>query len=172
MTFRLKAFSEANMNSPAIYLDTDMLVLRPIYPHELVGSARAALCRREFHCDQEFNTSFGGLDLSEYSGMTLEEVYPYIACATVTKSHEFWNECKIILSKLDAKFHKWYGDQEAIKRAQQNNATHYLELPESRYACLPDFPEKAREASILHFKGQSRKAAMLTWAKHLGLVEP
>jgi hypothetical protein len=42
-------------------------------------------------------------------------VYPYLACATVSNTSEFWNQLVEVLSKLETKFKQWYGDQEAMK---------------------------------------------------------
>jgi len=48
MTFRLQAFSELNLTAPAIYLDTDMLVVAPLDVKDLLGGNDVALCQREF----------------------------------------------------------------------------------------------------------------------------
>ena len=55
------------------------------------------------------------MDLSEYFNMKIIDVYPILACFTITKSNVFWIKCFENLLQIDQKFHKWYGDQEAIK---------------------------------------------------------
>lgn len=170
MTFRLKAFAEVGLNYPAMYLDTDMLVQMPIDPFDLLGGAEAAFCRREFYRDLAFNTSFAGLDLSEYRGMTLDQVYPYIACSSITPSCEYWSHSHEVLLALDRKYHMWYGDQEAICKINRIERVKYVDLPESDFGCLPEFCVQAEAATIVHFKGPSRKMKMSAWAMKLGLL--
>ena len=38
MSYRLKAFSDIKLEKPALYLDTDMLVLKKISPDEIIGN--------------------------------------------------------------------------------------------------------------------------------------
>jgi hypothetical protein len=159
MTFRLECFSNLRRRTPAIYLDTDMLVLNDLSAI-LVNTTQVGLCRREFGRAGMFNINFNGLDLSEYSGMTLDEVYPFIACCTLTPSFEFWSRALTTLKNLDPKFHYWYGDQEAIKivAGQMSDADKLL-LPESVYGCLPEYIQNT-QPKIIHFKGPSRKKLM------------
>jgi hypothetical protein len=159
MTFRLKCFSELKLNIPAIYLDTDMLVVKDLNDL-IINCGKIGLCRRDFNRNALFNTNFNGMNLSEYSGMTLDEVYPYIACCTLTPSFEFWSEASSALDKLDRKYHFWYGDQEAIRKVAKNiKSEDMIYLPESIYGCLPEHVMKF-DPKIIHFKGAARKSLM------------
>lgn len=160
MTFRLQAFADLRLREPAIYLDTDMLVLGKIEPDRLLENHEVACCERSFGRDGLINTSFKGMDLSEYTGKTLGEIYPVLACFTITKSSIFWETCFEYLLALDKKFHWWYGDQEAMRDVVKNKVFATCRLPESHVACLPEFATNDKPPICLHFKGPQRKAHM------------
>ena len=159
MTFRLEAFSALGLQEPAIYLDTDMLVLAELKPHDILGEADVACCERSFGRDALLNTSFRGMNLSEYENKTLGEVYPILAAFTVTRTFEFWAVCSERLLALDDKFHYWYGDQEAMRDVARTNRFRMRLIPESMFACLPEFAQGA-SPKLLHFKGAQRKQWM------------
>ena len=56
MTSRLEAFANLELNNPAIYIDTDVLVVRPI-PIELFKEKEVFLCNRAFSNDTFINRS-------------------------------------------------------------------------------------------------------------------
>lgn len=159
MTFRLEAFSGLGLNEPAIYLDTDMLVLTELNSEDILAETDVACCERSFGRDLLINTSFRGMDLSEYKNMTLGEVYPILAAFTVTRTFDFWEACAKRLLALEDKFHFWYGDQEAMRDVARLNIFDLRLIPESVYACLPEFAQKT-SPKLLHFKGAQRKKLM------------
>jgi len=162
MTFRINAFSALHLDKPAIYLDTDMIVLSELSPEALSGGKEALLCQREFGLDLFHTGSMRDVSFPEHKGRPMAEVYPYLACATVTKDYTVWADLHNILNTLDNRFHIWYGDQEAMRlwvdRNSQNRDIGIL--PESKFACLPEEKEHLAGASILHFKGAARKSLM------------
>lgn len=160
MTFRLFAFSELKLMRPAVYLDTDMLMQRAICVEQLLNDKDAVLCSRYFGKSDYINTSYLGLDLSEYEAKTFGEIYPFVACFTITKSYIFWSRCYDVLNTLDAKFHKWYGDQEALRIVYAERIFNIGTVCESEVACLPEQSELRRKASFLHYKGKARKSLM------------
>jgi len=168
MLFRLEAFSSYNPSGLTVYVDTDMLLVQPIEENDLLGTEDVALCKRVFDFDLPFNTSFGGLDLSEYKGKSIGEVYPYIACCTVTRTNDFWKSCAESLKLIDPKFQKWYGDQEAMKNVIFRGDYKFRELPESVYACLPErFNPNGAPPKLFHFKGVARKKMLKEFAQSL-----
>jgi hypothetical protein len=154
------AFSSLRLDRPAIYLDTDMIVLLPCDPRRILGDKRVILCKRSFGKDDIFNPNFRGMNLSEYQGMSLNDVYPYIACSTVTESYREWEALASMLDALDPKFKVWYGDQEALKVYAQQFPRDVGFMPESVYGCLPEFYDTNIQRHILHFKGERRKLMM------------
>lgn len=159
MTFRLEAFSKLSLTNSAIYLDTDILVLRDIPVDKLLGDSDVALCHRSFGRDNFLNTNFKKMNLSEYKNKTLEDVYPILACFTIAKSHAFWGACLEKLYSMDEKFHFWYGDQEAMREIAKSGEFSCQYLNESEVACLPEYYKKNAEY-CLHFKGAQRKLLM------------
>jgi hypothetical protein len=112
------------------------------------------MCRREFHRDVQFNPYQRGIDFAEYAEMTIDDVYPFVACATATSNGDPWIEMYAMLDDMDKKYRKWYGDQEALREyAKKHECGH---IPESVVGCLPEFME-VHDAKIIHYKGPNRK---------------
>ena len=162
MSARLKLFSELRLNHPAIYLDTDMLLIRKVQPIKILGEREVMVCRRDFDRIALFNRKMQGEDFQEYENQPLGVVFPYVACATISRDFNFWEWCYSVLTVIDKKFSRWYGDQEAIKRVIAGLDQHrYGFLEEHLYGCLPEYAGRLRRKPlIIHFKGGFRKAAM------------
>ncbi len=154
MEYRLRIYAALGLKYPAMYLDDDMVVCSEMFPDALLGEHRALFCERSFNRDASFNVSMKGLDFSEYQGKSLYEVFPYLACTTVTKDHTVWSELLEILDHIDPKYRKWYGDQEAMKIWAKMNPVGTL--AESEYGCLPEYTEN-RNPKILHYKGDRKE---------------
>ena len=160
MNFRLEAFAALSLEGPSVYLDTDMLMFRALDPEQILGGADVAVLKRVFGADELLNTRFLGMDLSEYAGMQIGKVYPYIGCFALMRSNEFWKECERVMKALPKKFLFWYGDQEAIREVVEARRFNVKEVKESDYACLPEYIDEAAPPFIAHFKGVKRKAMM------------
>lgn len=162
MEARLKAFSDALVEVPAMYIDTDMLFQAPVNPTELLGNKDVMVCRRSFHRDALFNTKMTGFDMSEYEGDTMDEVYPYLACATITRDYRSWAGMHGLLTAvIPDKYKVWYGDQEAIKiMAQGMDQSKVGYLNEWEYACLPEFEDEIVRVGlmpkVIHYKGDRK----------------
>ena len=154
MEYRLRIYAALGLKYPAMYLDDDMIVCSEMFPDALLGEQRVLFCERSFNRDASFNASMKGLDFSEYQGKSLYEVFPYLACTTVTKDHTVWSELLEILDHIDPKYRKWYGDQEAMKIWAKMNPVGTL--AESEYGCLPEYTEN-RNPKILHYKGDRKE---------------
>ena len=60
------------------------------------------------------------------------------------------------MEALPAKFHYWYGDQEAIRNIVNSGRYQVTDLPESLYACLPEYETPAVAPVISHYKGMRK----------------
>ena len=153
MTSRLKAFSELRLGEPALYIDTDMLFVDQVNVRELLGDNEIVMCRREFAKDGIFNVEQRGMRFDEHKDKTIDEVYPYIGCATATRDGDVWKRLYGMLDGMDKKYRRWYGDQEALREYAKANKIG--EMPESVIGCLPEYKE--HQAKIVHYKGPDRK---------------
>jgi len=166
MTSRLKAFSQLKLNAHAIYMDTDVLLVRPI-TLDLFLDHDVYLCLRSHDKKRVINHQIRMLDLSEYKGKSIGDIYPYLACFTYTKNYLFWVDCLETLNSLDKKFHVWYGDQEALRIINDSKKYDIGYLDESSICTLPDFSSIGDGSYSLHFKGAARKVEMIRLAEFI-----
>jgi len=173
MTFRLQAFAGLAGNEPTLFLDTDMVCARPIDPAAELDDCDVAVCLREYNNAMPLDTRAMGINLTEYEGRTLGDVYPYLACAVIAKDAAFWTACLEDLRRLPAKFHKWFGDQEAMRNVIKAGGHKVGWLRESIYACLPDMhTDPSHGPKLFHFKGPLRKQMMIDGARQAGWLDP
>lgn len=171
MTFRLSVFAQFAQTGPTFFLDTDMICLRALDAEAALDGKQVAICRRQYQTRTLINPRAMNMDLPEYAGKTLGEVYPYLACAVVTRTPAFWAACQQALTNLPEKFQVWFGDQEAMKVIVEGGAFTAAWLAESAYACLPDLETNpAADPKLLHFKGPARKGMMLEVARQRRLL--
>jgi hypothetical protein len=143
-----------------MYMDTDMIVNKPINVELLLDDHHIAACRRSFNRDAMFNIHQRGQDYSEYAGKTLDEVYPIIGCCTITASSGAWEAMAETYAALPPKFKRWYGDQEVLRDYVNSLPASWVTyLPEFEFACLPEAANVYPRPSITHYKGQ-RKALL------------
>ena len=159
MTSRIKAFAQLNLDVPALYIDTDMIFRDRVVVADILGDNAVVMCRREFQGEAMFNINQRGISFEEYADKTIDEVYPFIACATATRDAAPWQEMLGWFDDLDPKYRKWYGDQELLKlyakKKKRSRKYKCSTMPESVYGCLPEFD--VGEAKIMHYKGPARK---------------
>jgi len=162
MVSRIFAYQSFHATGPTFYLDCDMFPLMPM-PDSLLAqfSGKTILCRRSFSRESTFNHLFGGHDYSIYKDMTLDQVFPILACFTYSESSSFWKEIMAIVSGLDPAFHSWYGDQEALKKwaIGRSGSRDIGFVGEHLVACLPEYDTS--NSCFVHFKGAHRKTGYL-----------
>ena len=166
MTFRLRAFAELELLKEAIYLDTDILLLRSFNTRELIPESTVGLCRRHFYRNDLMNMQFGNLLFTEFKSKTVDDVFPYIASFTITPDYSFWRKASECLLNLEARYHYWFGDQEAIKRLRAEELIAFSDVSEAVVSCLPEFLSKVANPLAVHFKGAYRKKLMLQRMTH------
>jgi hypothetical protein len=162
MTERLRAFAELRLDKPAMYIDSDMEMIAPVNPAVILGEKEVVMCRRSFNRYATFNPQQRGLDFSEYEGKTIDQVYPYLACATFTKDWTLWARLYDTLRLfIPEKFHIWYGDQEALRVCALGiEPFRFGSIPESEIACLPEFygdtSLHGTDVRFIHYKGDRK----------------
>ena len=167
MLFRMRCFAALPTSDRAWFLDTDMLCHRPLtYLGE--GRPQAAVCLRQANGPIK-PTFYQGVDiLAQYAGKTAMEVYPYLGCATMVDDCDFWSACLTQMENLDPKFHRWFGDQEALRDVVSRGDYNVGRLPDGIYACPPE-RMNASTAMITHYKGK-RKHLMMVRAAQDGIL--
>lgn len=185
MLERVQSFANLGLRSPAVYVDTDLLWLRTFSPGMALGKQDAIFCRRSFNLNTPFNSTFADrvfsnqhqrvidktIDFHEHSGRTLGNVFPYLACFTITGSYQTWELVLQNLRNLHPKYLEWYGDQEAIRNLTEAKSIRFSLIDEKVCACLPEHLKDCTEPPLtVHFKGGKRKPAMLSAARHLKLI--
>lgn len=155
MLSRTIAWADLGLNYPAIYLDTDMIINQSIDLQSALGDEDVAMCRRSYNRHAIFNTRQKGLEFPEYDGKTLDELYPWVGCCTITRNADVWAKLTKLYLELPEKFWRWYGDQEVLREFARLNPV--VELPESIWAGLPEY---GGSPLITHYKG-NRKSLML-----------
>jgi len=167
MLFRMECFAALPVLDETWFLDTDMIVRRPL---EFIGEPTpVAVCRRDFGRDDLINPNFRGMDFREMTGQTFGQRYPYLGCATRLETQQFWIDALADMLALPPKFHNWYGDQDAIRNVVDSGRYPVGFLPERDYACLPEYEHPQAPPLISHYKGQ-RKPLMLKQAAADGLI--
>lgn len=167
MSFRINAFNKAKLLNPAIYLDTDMLVIKKININQLLGKSFALMCKRNYTLEGAFIGNQRGLTFHEYDKKPLGEVFPFVACATITKDYKFWSLLSDEILTLDSRFQKWYGDQEAMKNVyfKLKNQLNFGYLNESEFGYLPGEKMSPEPVKIIHFKGNKKELMTQTYNK-------
>jgi len=160
MTSRLNAFANCEVDGEAAYLDTDMIVVKKIDVKQLLGSSIIGMCRRSFQREHIFNYYQRDIYFNEYKNLKIDDVYPYLACFTLTQNPKIWDILHQSLLTMEEKFHRWYGDQEALKLFAYRSPADVIDLPESTYGCLPEYIDGKAGPSVIHFKGGHRKQLM------------
>jgi hypothetical protein len=156
MPSRWKAFYELNLESPAIYMDTDMVVLGSINLPALIGDRRFVFCFRSFDRMAPFDGEQRGLDFSEHHQKPLGIVYPVLACFTITKSGSEWKELYEKCASQPDKYQRWYGDQEVLREFVKSLKAHdFNYVEESKFACLPEYSVE-NSPFILHYTGDRK----------------
>jgi hypothetical protein len=167
MVARLEAYSSLGIASPTLFLDADMLVLRPfdlptLAEHEVGVTIRGKLDTVGFsEEDCRIEPAFLGKNTAQ--------VMPYLYSFVYVRSTVLFARQLNALRKLPKRFHLWYGDQITLKTeldAQKRfmvrplaihifNRTVSSTLEFERICRLPD------NICIAHFKGKNSKKAML-----------
>jgi hypothetical protein len=159
MTERLRCYAALKLETPAVYLDTDMVVRGRLNLNMILGDKKYAFCNRSFDKMTSFNGNQRGLDFSEHDGRPIGLVYPVVACFVAARtSADLWPIFDLCL-KLPDKYHRWYGDQEALREFVNTlKASEFNLVEESLIACLPEYIGSSSPL-IVHYKGARKNVA-------------
>jgi len=167
MVARLEAYAALSITAPTLFLDADMLVLRPFDLPPLAGNEVGVTTRgiRE-------TVSFTELDCAEYpefAGKITREVMPYLYSFVYVRSPILFVRQLNALRKLPKRFHRWYGDQVTLKSELDTSGRFVIQAfdinlynrtvgSRREFEAIRNAPQSV---CVAHFKGKDSKRAML-----------
>lgn len=163
MVARLEAYAGLAIKDPTLYLDADMMIVRPFDLPPLQGN-EVGVTPRSDHV--EINWQYP-IDFPEFRGKLVSDVMPYIYSFVYANSEILFVRQLTLLRKLPKRFQLWYGDQVTLKS----------ELDSGRYQVRPfnvetynrtvrsvaDYQHamtNTPDLCIAHFKGPQGKQAL------------
>ena len=161
MIARLEAYSELKVDDQVFFLDADKLVTSKI---EKINSKDSFIIFRRKKEGIKINHLYPEW-YPEFKNKTLDEMMPYLFNLIVTNSkssYDNFNKLVRIANELPRRFHRWYGDQYALKIAVDKKLIDFQEFEMQNYVDeikkIEDFTNAKK--SILHFKGIVAKTLM------------
>ena len=174
MVARLEAYAALSITAPTLFVDADMLVLRPFDLPPLAENEVGITIRGDrdtvYFSEEECAEEPG------FIGKTTAEVMPYLYSFVYVRSPVLFVRQLNALRKLPRRFHRWYGDQMTLK-SELDAPGRFVIRPFDidRYnrtvSTRQEFEEirGAPEAVCLaHFKGKESKGVMI---ESLSLLE-
>lgn len=167
MVARLEAYAALSIKAPTLFLDADMLVLRPfdlppLTEHQVgvtIRGERDTLRFSEEECASE----------PRFIGKNTAQVMPYLYSFVYVRSPVLFVRQLNALRKLPKRFHLWYGDQMTLKSEldapgrfviQPINIDIYNRTVGSRLE-FEEIRGAPEAVCVAHFKGKESKRAML-----------
>ena len=163
MVARLEAYASLAVKEPTLYLDADMMIVRPfdlppLQPNEV------GVTPRKDHV--KINWQFP-IEFPEFQEQYFDVVMPYIYSFVYANSEVLFLRQLNMLKKMSKRFQLWYGDQVTLKK----------ELDSGRYTIrpfdvnthnrtvrsVPEFQDalaSTPELCIAHFKGPQGKETL------------
>jgi len=158
MLARLKAYSQLKNNEQVIFLDADSLVTSKI--KKISTIKKLALFRRKKQ-GLEINCNYPEY-YPEFVNKTFDEMMPFLFGLIVTEDINSSKNFTCILNvakKLPPRFHRWYGDQFALKIAADSKQINFQEFNFDDYVATIRDESDLTELSkpIVTFKGARAK---------------
>ena len=160
MEFRINANQELDLKEPAIYIDSDMVLLKKFNEENFIINKKNVLLKRTFNNDFIMKENFKNIEFKEFKNRTLGEIFPFLACFIKSNSSDFWLQMKNELNLIDSKYLYWYGDQVALKNLVKKSFENFDFVDEKLFACPPEYLDKKKFPFIVHFKGNFNKSVI------------
>jgi len=158
MLARLKAYSQLKIDDQVIFLDADSLVLNKF---RKISSVQSFIVFRRNKEGVKINPNYPEF-YPEFVGKTFDEMMPFLFGAIVTSSKYSYKNFLTILeqaTKLPSRFHRWYGDQYALKLVLENNLIQFDEKLFTDHISIIQEEEDLKniKKEIITFKGRKVK---------------
>ncbi len=178
MLSRLEACAKFSLSRPAVFLDADMLVIDR-FELPALREKDVVLLKREQNATAPINPNYPE-HYPEFVGKSLGEVMPFVASFIATANNRFFSDLLEVALALPERFHRWYGDQMALKRLAERKKYRIKEVSESIFS-LPTKSALGRNEIIssrtsgvrlLHFKGPKVKRFQADTCDALATLAP
>ena len=168
MIARLESYGNLNINKQLMFLDADSLVLRKF--EGLTTDEPLILFRRkkEGHI---INHKYPEL-YPEFENKTFDLMMPFLFGAIISNKNESSNifyELLEIAKNLPERFHRWYGDQYALKIAVDKKLFKFIEYEFTDFIDIVRYENdlKRIDKPIITFKGPKSKLLIEIIYKYL-----
>lgn len=158
MLARLKAYSKLRIDEQVLFLDADSLVINKF--SKILSNESIVLFRRKNE-GIKINSNYPEY-YPEFVNKTFDEMMPFLFGGILTTTNKSYKNFITILEyakKLPSRFHRWYGDQYALKLTVDDNLINFSEKGFSDYfEIVTDEKELLKvNKDIVTFKGQKSK---------------
>lgn len=158
MLARLKAYSQLKIDDQVIFLDADSLVLNKF---KKISTDKSFMVFKRNKEGIKINPNYPEF-YPEFVGKTFDDMMPFLFGAIVTSSKYSYKNFLTILEqarKLPSRFHRWYGDQFALKLVLENNLIQFDEKLFTDYISIIQEEEDLKniKKEIITFKGRKVK---------------
>lgn len=162
MLARLKAYSKIKNADQVIFLDADSLVLGKI---EKINTDKSLILFRREKDGKILNHEYPEI-YPEFENKTGDEMMPFLFGAIITNginSYKKFLTLYDIAKQLPQRFHRWYGDQYALKIATEKTLIDFYEKDFNDYIHIIKNQEDFKEIkkSLVTFKGTKSKELIL-----------
>ncbi len=167
MVARLEAYSAHSSTAPTLYLDADMLVLRPFDLPPLADNDVGVTIRGD-RDTVRFSEEECAVEPG-FIGKDTAQVMPYLYSFVYVRSPVLFVRQLNALRKLPKRYHLWYGDQITLKSELDASGRFVIQPFDiniyNRTVSSPREFEEIRRGPeavcVTHFKGRESKRAML-----------
>lgn len=174
MVARLESYAALDIKEPTLFLDADMLVLRPfdlppLADNEVGVTPRSA--RDTLVISNRIVAMY-----PEFADKTTAQVMPYIYSFVYVRSQILFLRQLVALRKLPKRYHRWYGDQITLKNemdassrfAARNFDVNTYNRTVRSIGEFTDVLASPQPVVLAHFKGPESKSAMIEAQSMIG----
>ena len=165
MVARLEAYASLTERIPTLYLDADMLIVRPFDLPSLAEN-EIGVTHRDIDDSGLINWLFPQ-EYPELEGKTFEEKMPYIYSFIYARTEILFLRQLTQLRKLPKRYQEWYGDQITLKTELDSARFKLREFDVGLYNRtikssleLTELVANMPDLCITHFKGARAKDEM------------
>ncbi len=151
MTFRMEHYAALPADGARhLFLDTDIVVQADVsVGFDLDGAFDVAMNRRE----STLVRPPGFREFPELLGQNLATLMPYNTGVIFSRNPAFWQVALEHLRSLEPRYHRWFGDQVAVRMACETGRFKVLDLHPAFNHTPRSEDEDVSKAYVVHYKG-------------------